>query len=65
MPADLELLHEEPMYEPAAASTKDIRQPCLHAKRDSPLGASTATAGAGARDLTVNLGGEDEAHRSH
>jgi hypothetical protein len=52
------------MYEPAAASTKDIRQPCLHAEWDSPLGDSTVTAGAGARDLTANLGGEEEAHRS-
>jgi hypothetical protein len=65
VPADLELLHEEePMYEPAAAWTKDFHQPCLHAEQDSPLGACTVTAGAPARDLMANLAGEEEAHRS-
>jgi hypothetical protein len=63
--ADLELLHEEePMYEPAAAWRREIRQPCLHDEQDSPLGACTATAGAGAHDLTTALGGEEETHRS-
>jgi hypothetical protein len=48
------------MHEPAAAWRRKICQPCLHDEQDLPLGACTVTAGAGGRDLTAALGGEEE-----
>jgi hypothetical protein len=52
------------MDELGVASRRGIRYPCLHDKRDSPLGPCTTTTGAGAHDLAANLAGEEEALRS-
>jgi hypothetical protein len=55
--ADLELLLEkEPMYEPAAASIRRIRLPCLNDDRDSSLGPCCTTVGDDADALAVDLG---------
>jgi hypothetical protein len=48
---------------PAAASRRGIHYPCLHNEWDSPLGPCTVTTGVRARNLVVNLGGEEEAQR--